>query len=56
MTKETLLALMAALGLAGSLAACNTVKGVGQDVQGAGEAVEDASEEVEEEIEEEKDD
>lgn len=28
------------------LAACNTVQGVGKDVQSAGEAVEDTSEEV----------
>jgi predicted small secreted protein len=39
------------LALAGfSLAACNTVKGVGQDVEAAGRAVGTAAEEVEDEI------
>ena len=35
----TLLSLIAAFSLAG----CNTVEGVGEDVQSAGEAVEDAA-------------
>ena len=33
-----------------TLAACNTVKGVGKDVQAGGEAVEEAADEVQEEI------
>lgn len=56
MTSEKLLALAVVLGLATGAAGCNTVEGVGRDVQGAGEAVEDASQETAEEIEEEKND
>jgi entericidin B len=33
-----------------TLAACNTVKGVGKDVQAGGEAVEDVAKDVEKEI------
>lgn len=55
MAKYMLLMLMA-LGLTGGLAACNTVEGVGKDVEGAGEATQDAAKEVEEEIEEERND
>lgn len=40
-----LVALVTLLG-AGSLAACNTVEGVGQDAQEAGEAIEEAAEEA----------
>ena len=32
------------IGLAGSLSACNTMSGLGEDVQGAGSAVTRASE------------
>lgn len=51
-----MLALMAALGLAAGVTGCNTVEGVGKDIEGAGEATQDASKEVKEEIEEEKND
>ena len=40
-----LFALAALLG-AGSLAACNTVQGVGEDVEAAGQAVDEAAEEA----------
>lgn len=40
-----LIALAALLG-AGSLAACNTVAGAGEDVQQAGEAVEETAEDL----------
>ena len=40
-----LIALAALIG-AGSLAACNTVEGVGEDVQQAGQAVDQAAEEA----------
>jgi predicted small secreted protein len=56
MRKETLLALAAAMGIAGGLSACNTVEGAGKDVEGAGEAVQDASKDVKEDIQEEKND
>lgn len=36
---------LAALFGASALAACNTMEGVGQDVQSAGEAIEDTAEE-----------
>lgn len=39
--------LFAALGLLG-LGACNTVEGLGEDVQASGEAVENAAEETKE--------
>jgi predicted small secreted protein len=56
MSSEKLLSLAVFLGLAAGMAGCNTVDGVGRDVEGAGEAVQDASNDVEDEIEEEKDD
>jgi len=37
---------MAAIMAAGSLAACNTVEGVGEDVQQAGEAIEETAQET----------
>ncbi|WP_018149587.1 entericidin A/B family lipoprotein [Henriciella marina] len=37
---------LAALLTLGTLAACNTVEGVGQDVEATGEAVSEASREV----------
>ncbi len=46
---KKLLALLA-LSLAPALVACNTVRGVGQDVQSAGEGLQRASEEVQEEL------
>ena len=55
MVKHTLWMLMA-LGLLGGAAGCNTVEGVGKDVEGAGEATQDAARDVKEEIEEEKND
>lgn len=46
MTKiSPLLAIAALMGIA-SLGACNTVQGVGEDVQAAGAAVEEAAEEA----------
>ena len=36
---------------AGMLAACNTTKGVGQDIEAAGEIIEDTAAEAEEELE-----
>ena len=38
-----LIRFIALLGLAAGLSACNTVKGVGQDIQRAGNAIEDAA-------------
>jgi entericidin B len=35
------------------LASCNTVRGVGQDVQAGGEAVEEAAEEVQDDLKDE---
>lgn len=40
----------------GTLTACNTTEGVGEDVQAAGQGVEDAAENTSEEIDEEFDD
>jgi len=40
------LIVLAALVGASSLAACNTVEGVGQDVQAAGEEIEETAEET----------
>jgi predicted small secreted protein len=56
MSSEKLLSLAVFLGLAAGVAGCNTVEGVGKDVEGAGESVQDTSRDVEREIEEEKDD
>lgn len=56
MSSEKLLALAVVLGMTAGLAGCNTVEGVGRDVEGAGEAVQDTSQDVENDIEEEKDD
>jgi predicted small secreted protein len=50
MQKRILLALAAALGIAGGISACNTIEGVGKDVEGAGEATQDASKEVKKDI------
>lgn len=44
--------LLAMLLVSFSLTACNTTRGIGQDVEAAGEGIENAAEEVEEEIEE----
>jgi len=48
MSKKITAPLIALAALAGafSLAACNTVEGVGEDVQQAGETVEDAAHDV----------
>lgn len=35
--------LLLALGLAATLTACNTIKGIGEDVQSVGETVSDAA-------------
>lgn len=49
LSRTTLIALAAAAGL--TTAACNTVRGAGEDISTAGEAVSDAADEVEEELE-----
>jgi entericidin B len=47
---KKLAAVLLAAALIPALAACNTVKGVGKDVQAGGEIVEEVAKEVEEEI------
>lgn len=47
---KKLVAALFAVALVPVLAACNTVKGVGQDVQAGGEVVEEVAKEVQEEI------
>ncbi|MBI1254678.1 MAG: entericidin A/B family lipoprotein [Hyphomonas sp.] len=47
---KKLAAVLLAVALIPALAACNTVKGVGKDVQAGGEIVEEVAKEVEEEI------
>jgi predicted small secreted protein len=56
MSKEKVLSLAVALGLMAGMAGCNTVEGVGKDVEGAGDAVQDASKDVKKEIKKEKND
>ena len=56
MSSEKLLALALFLGVTAGVAGCNTVEGVGKDVQGAGEAVEDTSRDVKDDIDDEDDD
>ncbi|MEW6464588.1 entericidin A/B family lipoprotein [Tibeticola sp.] len=41
--KTSLITLVAALGLLAGLSGCNTVRGVGEDVQKAGSAIEKAA-------------
>lgn len=41
---------LVALFLAGSLAACNTVEGAGEDIEQGGEAVSETAEDVEDDI------
>jgi len=43
-------AVLLAVALIPTIAACNTVKGIGKDVQAGGEAVEEVAKEVEKEI------
>ncbi|MGS2744800.1 entericidin A/B family lipoprotein [Halomonas sp. LS-001] len=43
MTKKVLIASALALWLLGTLSGCNTVSGVGKDVQEGGRALEDAA-------------
>jgi entericidin B len=38
--------LLAVLGLASALSACNTISGAGQDVEAAGEAITESAEET----------
>ena len=47
---KDLLKLLTILGFATAVAACNTVNGVGQDVESVGEGVQEASEAVKREI------
>lgn len=42
--------LLILLFVGGALSACNTTKGIGEDVEAAGEVIEDSAEEVEDEI------
>ena len=56
MSSEKELALAVVLAVMGGLAGCNTVEGVGRDIEGAGKAVENASDEAEDEIDDEDDD
>jgi entericidin B len=42
--------LLFALALAAGLTACNTIEGVGEDVEAGGEAISNTAEEVEEEL------
>lgn len=41
---------LAALGLFSFLAACNTMEGVGQDIEAGGEAVTETADEVQQEL------
>lgn len=50
MNKAKVLAALLLTTGAISITACNTIQGVGEDVQAAGAAVEDTSEEVEEDL------
>lgn len=45
-------AIVLAVALIPTIAACNTVKGVGKDVQAGGEAVEEVAKDVEDDIQE----
>ncbi len=47
---KKLVAALFAVALIPALTACNTVKGVGKDVQAGGEAVEEVATEVQKEI------
>jgi entericidin B len=47
--KKVMMALIAAVALP-TLAACNTIEGVGKDVKAGGQAVEETAKEVKEEI------
>jgi len=47
---KKLAAALFVVALVPSLAACNTVKGVGKDVQAGGEVVEEVAKDVEKEI------
>ena len=45
-----LIKLLAVLAFAGSLAACNTMEGAGEDIEAGGEAVSEGARDVEDEI------
>ncbi|MFN3911201.1 entericidin A/B family lipoprotein [Hyphomonas sp.] len=47
---KKIVAALFAVALIPALTACNTVKGVGKDVQAGGEAVEEVAKDVEDEI------
>lgn len=47
------IALLAWMALTLGLAACNTMRGAGEDVEATGEGVQDAAEDTEEELEDE---
>lgn len=53
MSRDKLLALAVLLGMSAGGVGCNTVEGVGKDVEGAGEAVQEGAGEVKDEIDEE---
>lgn len=44
--KKTLMLILSAVALLTSLSACNTVKGVGKDVERGGEAIQKGSDDV----------
>lgn len=48
---RVLTSLMLIVFFAGSVTACNTTRGIGQDVEAAGEGIEEVAEETEEELE-----
>lgn len=45
-----ILKMLAVLLFSGSVAACNTIEGAGEDIEQGGEAVSESAEEVEDEI------
>lgn len=47
---KTVAAILLVAAMIPSLAACNTIKGVGKDVQAGGEALEEVATEVQKEI------
>ena len=50
MDLSKILRILAVLLFSGSLAACNTVEGAGQDIEQGGEAVSETADDVEDEI------
>ena len=50
MSKQKLLTMIVAIGMAFGVAGCNTMKGAGKDIQGAGKAVENTADDVHDDI------